>query len=87
MQHCWEIARVRVENEWLRIRAVSIVNIVRVENEWLRIRAVSFVFIYLDLMRNHSFSTLTMAISQQLFHVLNQWLRIHSFGRSVFETS
>ena len=23
MQHCWEIATVRVENEWLRIRAVS----------------------------------------------------------------
>ena len=29
----------------------------RVENEWLRIRAVSFVFIYLDLMCKHQFST------------------------------
>ena len=35
------------------------------ENEWLRFRAASFDFIYLDLMRNHSFSTLTMAISPQ----------------------
>ena len=38
---------------------------VRVENEWLRIRAESFVFIYLDLMCNHPFSTLPVAISQQ----------------------
>ena len=38
---------------------------VRVENEWLCIGAVSFVFIYLDLMLNHPFSTLPVAISQQ----------------------
>ena len=38
---------------------------VRVENEWLRIRNVSFVFIYLDLMCNHPFSTLPVAVSQQ----------------------
>ena len=37
----------------------------RPRNEWLRIRAVSFVFIYLDLMCNHPFSTFPMAISQQ----------------------
>ena len=49
MQHCREIATVRVENEWLRITAIS------------------FVFIYLDLMRNHPFSNLPMAISQQCY--------------------
>ena len=57
MQHCWEIATVRVENEWLHIRAVS------------------FVFIYLDLMRNHPFSTLSVAISQQ-YCIDNQWSEI-----------
>ena len=35
------------------------------KNEWLRIRAVSFVFIHLDLMPNHPFSTLPVAISKQ----------------------
>ena len=37
----------------------------RVENGWLSSRAVSFVFIYLDLMRNHPFSTVPVAISRQ----------------------
>ena len=39
---------------------------VSVENEWLCIRAVSFVFIYLDLMRYHPFSTLPMAINTSI---------------------
>ena len=34
-----------------------------VENGWLRIKALSFIIIYIDLMRNHPFLTLLMAIS------------------------
>ena len=45
---------------------------VRGENEWLHIRAVSFVFVYLDLMCNHSFSNLTLAISQQYNNVTSR---------------
>ena len=37
----------------------------RVEHGWLRIRAVTFVIIYINLMRNHTFKTLTVAISRQ----------------------
>ena len=44
---------------------ILVIATVRVKNEWLRIRAVSFVFIYFDLMRNHSFSTLIVVISRE----------------------
>ena len=60
---------------------------IRVENEWLRIRAVSFVFIYLDLMRNHSFSIIeikrlvpdkTNKSVRNIFHIAQSLQKMHA---------
>ena len=42
---------------WLSMQHCRQIATGSVENMWLCIRSVNFVIIYIDLMRNHSFST------------------------------
>ena len=50
---------------WLSMQHCQEIAKGRVENGWSRIRAVSFVITYIELMCNHPFSTLPIAISLQ----------------------